>query len=226
MTSGERFRSGSKPELCPEKGDVSWWNYQLPFWPCLLSALASDTASASGSLISVAVAMPVIKCRMVCDAARLFTGIHRQNPAIFFPAMKGTLSYWRLGTGQPFYRRTIRAEAALAMTIRIIPILAVASIIGPSLVYGSPACMTESEARAKLPKAHLYWHRSEHCWNDSPARALAAVPVHSRRPAVAAVPLPPLRPALEAVPLASSPVEIVSSGIDVTGAQCRYSPCE
>jgi hypothetical protein len=41
------------------------------------------------------------------------------------------------------------------MTGRIISILAVAVTIGP---YGSPACMTESEARAKFPKAHLYTH--------------------------------------------------------------------
>ena len=41
------------------------------------------------------------------------------------------------------------------MTIRIIPILAVAIMIGPSLANGWPACMKESEARAKFPKAHL-----------------------------------------------------------------------
>jgi len=40
-------------------------------------------------------------------------------------------------------------------------ILAVTIMIGPSLVYGSSACMTESEARTKFPKVHLYWHRSE-----------------------------------------------------------------
>ena len=40
----------------------------------------------------------------------------------------------------------------LAMTTRIIPILGVAILIGPSLAYGSPACMTKSEARAKFPK--------------------------------------------------------------------------
>jgi hypothetical protein len=49
------------------------------------------------------------------------------------------------------------------MTTRIMLVLAVAIMIGPSLVYGSSACMTESEERAKFPKAHLYWHRSEHC---------------------------------------------------------------
>ena len=38
------------------------------------------------------------------------------------------------------------------MTGRIISTLAVAIAIGPSLAYGSPACMTQSEARAKFPK--------------------------------------------------------------------------
>jgi hypothetical protein len=73
--------------------------------------------------------------------------------------------------------------------------MAVAIMMGPSLAYGSPACMTQSEARAKFPKAHLYWHGREHCWNDSAAfnsRALAAVPAPSSRPALATVPAPAL----------------------------------
>jgi hypothetical protein len=52
--------------------------------------------------------------------------------------------------------------------------------------------MTQSEARAKFPKAHLYWHGREHCWNDRPAfssSALAAVPAPSSPPAQAAVPV-------------------------------------
>ena len=49
------------------------------------------------------------------------------------------------------------------------PCIAVAIMMGPSLAYGSPACMTQSEARAKFPKAHLYWHGREHCWNDRAA---------------------------------------------------------
>jgi hypothetical protein len=77
--------------------------------------------------------------------------------------------------------------------------------------------MTENEARAKFPKAHLYWHRSEHCWNDSPgygSRTLTAVPMQSPRPAPAPAPSQP---------------NIVGGGINGgrgTGAQCHYSPCE
>jgi hypothetical protein len=115
---------------------------------------------------------------------------------------------------------------ALAMTVRSILILAVTTMIGPPLVYGSSACMTESEARAKFPKAHLYWHGSEHCWDDSPgygSRALAAVPVHSSRPALAPVPASSAQPALAVVPATSPGPE--TGGTD-TGAQCEYSPCE
>jgi hypothetical protein len=112
----------------------------------------------------------------------------------------------------------------MAMTARLTPILAAVAItIGPSLAYGSPACMTESEAKAKFPKAHLYTHGSEHCWNDSAANALrvrSAVTVDSpRHPARTAVPAPSPRPSLASTP------EIVNSNVDA-GAQCRYSPCE
>src|SRR5215831_15770559 len=59
---------------------------------------------------------------------------------------------------------------ALAMTTRIMLLSAVSIAVGSSLAYGSPGCMTISEARAKFPKAqHLYWHGSKHCWNDSAA---------------------------------------------------------
>jgi hypothetical protein len=94
--------------------------------------------------------------------------------------------------------------------------MAVAIMMGPSLAYGSPACMTQSEARAKFPKAHLYWYGSERCWNESAAfssRAQAPVPAPSSRPAQAAefgVPLETIRrallgdPAQAAVPAPSS----------------------
>jgi hypothetical protein len=112
--------------------------------------------------------------------------IHRPNRRSFFARMRGLV---------------------LAMTVRIILIFAVAIMIGPSLAFGSPACMTESEALAKFPKAtHLYVR--QHCWSDS-----AVAPVRSPRPALSAAPVPAPRP------------KIVISGADA-GAQCQYSPCE
>jgi len=106
---------------------------------------------------------------------------------------------------------------ALAMTARIIPILAVTSVIGPSLANSSPACMTISEARAKFPKAHLVWVGTNHCWT------FGTVSAHSR-PSLAEVPVPSPRPEIAAVP--SSRPEIDSGGIDVTRTQCQYPPCE
>jgi hypothetical protein len=138
------------------------------------------------------------------------------------------------------------------MTVRIIPILSVTIMIGSSLAYGSPACMTEGEARAKFPKEHLIWLGTNHCWTFAPA------PV--RHPPRAAVPAPSPRPALAATPVPFPRPEIVNGGIDAgvtdagvtdagvtdagvtdagvtdagvtdagvtdAGAQCRYSPCE
>src|SRR5215469_207703 len=118
----------------------------------------------------------------------------------------------------------------MTVTVRIISILTVITI-GPSLAYGSPACMTESEARAKFPKAHLVWVGTNHCWTFGTVRAhsrpsLAAEPVPSAPPVLAVAPLPTPRPVLTGEPGPSSRSEIHSGGIDVTGAQCHYLPCE
>jgi hypothetical protein len=101
---------------------------------------------------------------------------------------------------------------SVAMTIRTILILAIAIMIGPSWAHASPTCMTASEARAKFPKAHLYWYGSERCWNVGAGyglRALAAVPVPLPRPAPTAAPMSSPRPASTA-----------------EESECRYSPCE
>src|SRR5215468_7062383 len=115
------------------------------------------------------------------------------------------------------------------MTVRIISILAVATI-GPSIAYGSPACMTQSEARAKFPKAtHLYMRKN--CWSDSAtntvqARSAAAMPAHSpRQPPRAVVPTPSPRRSLAVAPTHLPRPEPASNGID-PGTQCRLSPCE
>ena len=53
-------------------------------------------------------------------------------------------------------------------------------MIAPSLGYGSTACMTQSEAGAKFPKAtHLYMRNN--CWSDN-----AVAPVHSPRSPITA----------------------------------------
>ena len=164
---------------------------------------------------------------------RLFTGVHRQKQPSF--------------SGHLFIEETIKVEVALAMTIRIIPILAVAIMIGPSLTNGSPACMTESEARAKFPKAHLIWLGTDHCWTfgaapvHSPRTGLAAAPVPTPRPELAAAPVPTPRPELAAVPVPTPRPVLVAEPVpwprpvpapepsvsdDVTAVQCRYSPCE
>src|SRR5437588_1919040 len=116
--------------------------------------------------------------------------------------------------GLPFFGRV------MAMTVRIIPILAVAIMIGSSLAYGSPACMTEGEARAKFPKAHLIWRGANHCWT------FAAAPV--RHPPRATVPAPSPRPLLAAAPVPFPRPEIVNGGVDAgvidAGSQRQYSP--
>src|SRR6516165_4874563 len=105
------------------------------------------------------------------------------------------------------------------MPTRIMLLPAVAIMVGPSLAYGSSTCMTESEARAKFPKAHLVWVGTNHCWT------FGTVHVHSQ-PSLAAEPAPSTRPALTAEPVPFSRPKIDSGGTDVTGAQCRYAPCE
>src|SRR5262249_43709244 len=102
------------------------------------------------------------------------------------------------------------------MTPRTLLFSAVAIMIGPSLAYGSPACMTKSEAKAKFPKAaHLYFHRhgSERCWDGRKAqdiRALAAVPRASTRPT------PKPSPRQQTLEPTSRPEE--------AGPPCRFLP--
>jgi hypothetical protein len=105
------------------------------------------------------------------------------------------------------------------MPTRIMLLPAVAIMVGPSLAYGSSACMTEGEARAKFPKAHLVWVGTNRCWT------FGTVHVHSQ-PSLAAEPAPSTRPALTAEPMPFSRPKIDSGGTDATGAQCQYSPCE
>ena len=94
---------------------------------------------------------------------------HCRTRRATWPQLKGSRGF--LSSAQQ------NAKQGCYLERRVIPIIAVAIMIAPSLAYGSPACMTQSEARAKFPKAtHLYMHGSDHCWNDS-----AVSPEHSPR---------------------------------------------
>jgi hypothetical protein len=55
----------------------------------------------------------------------------------------------------------------------------------------TPPCLSKAQARAEHPKAHLYWHGSDHCWDNQQRRhrdppdarkALAQEPKHTSNP--------------------------------------------
>lgn len=49
-----------------------------------------------------------------------------------------------------------------------VAILAAAIALASSPALASPSCMTQSEARAKFPKEHLWWHGPNKCWDATP----------------------------------------------------------
>jgi hypothetical protein len=53
--------------------------------------------------------------------------------------------------------------------MRIVMIAAVI-VLASSQAQASPSCMTQSEARAKFPTAHLWWHGPNRCWDATPSR--------------------------------------------------------
>jgi len=63
------------------------------------------------------------------------------------------------------------------MRVAII-VVAVALVSSPSLA--SPSCMTQSEARAKFPAAHLWWHGSNRCWDATPSRTQLSKRINAR----------------------------------------------
>jgi hypothetical protein len=40
--------------------------------------------------------------------------------------------------------------------------------LASSPALSSPSCMTQNEARAKFPAAHLWWHGPNRCWDATP----------------------------------------------------------
>lgn len=60
----------------------------------------------------------------------------------------------------------IRQLHFLIIALGLIIIVLCAMILFPSTAKASPGCMTHGEARAKWPKAHLYWSGPNHCWSN------------------------------------------------------------
>ena len=57
------------------------------------------------------------------------------------------------------------------LTILVVVVAVAVLLIVAAAAYGAPACMTQAEARAQFPAAHLYWHTRHRCWDDrGPAR--------------------------------------------------------
>lgn len=49
-----------------------------------------------------------------------------------------------------------------------VAIIAAAIALASSPALASPSCMTQSEARAKFPKEHLWWRGPNRCWDATP----------------------------------------------------------
>ena len=49
-----------------------------------------------------------------------------------------------------------------------VAIVVVAVALASSPALASPSCMTQSEARQKFPKEHLWWHGPNRCWGATP----------------------------------------------------------
>jgi len=57
-------------------------------------------------------------------------------------------------------------------------VAAIALVSSPSLA--SPSCMTQNEARAKFPTAHLWWHGPNRCWDATPSRTQLSKRIKAR----------------------------------------------
>ena len=58
--------------------------------------------------------------------------------------------------------------------------VAIALLFASSPARSSPSCMTQSEARAKFPTSHLWWHGPNHCWDATPSRTQLSKRIRAR----------------------------------------------
>jgi hypothetical protein len=82
-----------------------------------------------------------------------------------------------------------REQTMLRLTLAAAVALACALVVFPRAEAASE-CATLTQARARSPHSHLYWHSSRRCWDARPAH-----PRGDRLPPIAQrVPVPRLRP--------------------------------
>jgi hypothetical protein len=60
--------------------------------------------------------------------------------------------------------------------------VAITSVVASSPALASASCMTQSEARAKYPSSHLWWHGPNHCWDATPSRTQLSKRIRTREP--------------------------------------------
>lgn len=103
--------------------------------------------------------------------------------------------------------KTIRSDAGsqaeIASHISSATRFVLAALLGTAMsgfVNAEPSCMTEAEARAAYPRAHLYWHTAKHCWDN--------IPGGQRRYDVAkTVEKPPALPQTKPAPMAHDEID-------------------
>lgn len=63
-----------------------------------------------------------------------------------------------------------------------VAIIAAAIALASTPAIASPSCMTQSEARTKFPKEHLWWHGANRCWDATPSRARLGQRLRAKEP--------------------------------------------
>jgi hypothetical protein len=74
-------------------------------------------------------------------------------------------------------------KPSIPVLIAIALIAAIGILLIAAIAAGAtPACMSKAEARAKFPRAHLYWHTLDRCWDNQPGRRRPSAKRPSREP--------------------------------------------
>lgn len=69
------------------------------------------------------------------------------------------------------HARSLAASSGIMLVIAAVLVMAMVLILAATAAsYAAPGCMTKSEARAKWPTRHIWWHGGDRCWDDNPGR--------------------------------------------------------